>query len=116
MTTSTVHVAVFDTFADWETGYATAYIRRRGWQREPGRYSVTTVGPAREPVTSPHVWLRVHSDFDTETSQFSYSLNGKEFKPLGPEFITAFQRRFRTEKIDGIADPETVARLAALVA
>jgi putative intracellular protease/amidase len=52
MVTSTVHVAVFDTFADWETGYATAHIRRPSWQREPGRYSVATVGPAREPVTT----------------------------------------------------------------
>jgi putative intracellular protease/amidase len=33
-------------------GYATAHIRRDSWQREPGRYSVTTVGPAREPVTT----------------------------------------------------------------
>jgi len=52
MTTSTVHVAVFDTLADWETGYATAHIRRRDWQREPGRYEVATVGPSREPVTT----------------------------------------------------------------
>jgi putative intracellular protease/amidase len=52
MMTSTVHVAVFDTFADWETGYATAHIRRDSWQRQPGRYSVTTVGPTREPVTT----------------------------------------------------------------
>lgn len=52
MTTSTVHVAVFDTFADWETGHATAHIRRRDWQREPGRYDVATVGPSREPVTT----------------------------------------------------------------
>ncbi len=27
MTTTTVHVAVFDTLADWEIGYATAHIR-----------------------------------------------------------------------------------------
>ncbi|HEU5388249.1 MAG TPA: type 1 glutamine amidotransferase family protein [Streptosporangiaceae bacterium] len=52
MTTSTVHVAVFDTLADWETGYATAHIRRRDWQREPGRYEVATVGLSREPVTT----------------------------------------------------------------
>lgn len=52
MTTSTVHVAVFDTLADWETGYATAHIRRRDWQREPGRYDVATVGPTHEPVTT----------------------------------------------------------------
>ena len=52
MTTTTVHVAVFDTLADWEIGYATAHIRRDQWQREPGRYSITTVGPTREPVTT----------------------------------------------------------------
>src|SRR6476661_7738821 len=52
MMTSTVHVAVFDTFADWEVGYATAHIRSGNWQRELGRYSITTVGPTREPVTT----------------------------------------------------------------
>jgi hypothetical protein len=52
MTSSTVHVAVFDTLADWETGYATAHIVRPSWQREPGRYGVTTVGPTRAPMTT----------------------------------------------------------------
>ncbi len=52
MTSAPVHVAVFDTLADWEIGYATAHIRGGRWQREPGRYSVCTVGPAREPVTT----------------------------------------------------------------
>jgi hypothetical protein len=28
MITTRVHVAVFDTLADWEIGYATAHIRR----------------------------------------------------------------------------------------
>ena len=57
------------------------------------QYDHITGKTVREPVTSPHIWLRVHSDFDTEISQFSYSLNGKEFKPLGSEFITVFQLR-----------------------
>jgi putative intracellular protease/amidase len=52
MSTTAVHVAVFDTLADWEIGYATAHIRRDSWQREPGRYSIVTVGPSREPVTT----------------------------------------------------------------
>src|SRR4051795_13355970 len=47
-----VHVAVFDTLADWELGYATAHIRRPSWQREPGRYRVVTVGPTTDPVTT----------------------------------------------------------------
>ena len=57
------------------------------------QYDHITGKTVREPVASPHVWLRVHSNFDTEISQFSYSLNGKEFKPLGPDFVTVFQLR-----------------------
>lgn len=52
MTNNAVHVAVFDTWADWELGYAIAHIRKPSWQREPGRYRVVTVGPSREPVTT----------------------------------------------------------------
>lgn len=52
MTSSVVHVAVFDTFADWEIGYATAHILRPSWQREPGRYTIATVGPTRAPITT----------------------------------------------------------------
>jgi putative intracellular protease/amidase len=42
---SPVHLAVYDTYADWETGHATAYLARAG--RE-----IRTVGPTREPVTT----------------------------------------------------------------
>ena len=52
MNSTAVHVAVFDTLADWEIGYATAHIRRDSWQRQPGRYRVVTVGPTQEPVTT----------------------------------------------------------------
>jgi putative intracellular protease/amidase len=47
-----VHLAVYDTLADWETGYATAHIVSPSWQQEPDRFRVVTVGPTREPVTS----------------------------------------------------------------
>lgn len=50
--TETVHVAVFDTYADWEIGYATAHIRRPSWQRAPGRYDIRTVGATRAPITT----------------------------------------------------------------
>ncbi|WP_406171979.1 type 1 glutamine amidotransferase family protein [Streptomyces sp. NBC_00996] len=40
-----VHLAVYDTFADWETGHTTAYLARAG-------YEIRTVGPTREPVTT----------------------------------------------------------------
>ena len=48
-------------------------------------------------------------------SQFGYGMPPDVDWPL-ESVISAFQRRFRTEKIDGVADPETVARLAALAA
>jgi putative intracellular protease/amidase len=40
-----VHLAVYDTLADWETGHATAHLARAG-------YEIRTVGPTREQVTS----------------------------------------------------------------
>jgi putative intracellular protease/amidase len=40
-----VHLAVYDTLADWETGHATAFLARAG-------YPVRTVAPTTAPVTS----------------------------------------------------------------
>ncbi|CAL9510527.1 type 1 glutamine amidotransferase family protein [Streptomyces sp. enrichment culture] len=40
-----VHHAVYDTYADWETGYATACLARAG-------HEIRTVGPGTEPVRS----------------------------------------------------------------
>ena len=54
-------------------------------------YDHSTGKTAREAIATPHVWLRVHSNFDTEISNFSYSTDGKTYKPLGPDFITVFQ-------------------------
>ncbi|AYF77204.1 glutamine amidotransferase [Nocardia yunnanensis] len=48
----TVHMAVFDTFSDWEVGHATAHINRELWQREPGTWQVKTVGRTADPITS----------------------------------------------------------------
>jgi len=45
-----VHVAVHDTYADWEPGFATAHINRPDWQRKPGRYVVRTVGVSLDPI------------------------------------------------------------------
>jgi beta-xylosidase len=56
-------------------------------------YDHITGKTVREPAASPHLWLRVHCNFDTEIAQFSYSSNGKDFQRIGPEFITVFQLR-----------------------
>jgi DJ-1/PfpI family len=50
--TQTVHLFVFDTLADWETGYAIAGINNPDAQTNPGRYQVKTVGLTTEPVTT----------------------------------------------------------------
>ncbi|MGW0465341.1 DJ-1/PfpI family protein [Streptomyces sp. NPDC003027] len=41
----TVHLAVYDTLADWEPGHATAWLARAG-------HEIRTVGPSTEPVTT----------------------------------------------------------------
>jgi putative intracellular protease/amidase len=50
--TDTVHVAAYDTFVDWEIGYAIAHINTPLWHRRPGRFAVTTVGATRDPITT----------------------------------------------------------------
>ncbi|MFF1440676.1 DJ-1/PfpI family protein [Streptomyces sp. NPDC058295] len=45
MSRKPVHLAVYDTLADWETGFATAYLARNG-------YEIRTVGGSGEPVVS----------------------------------------------------------------
>ena len=48
----TVHLAVYDTMADWETGHAIAHINSQHWQRSPGRFRVQTVAETAEPITT----------------------------------------------------------------
>ncbi|WP_432111849.1 DJ-1/PfpI family protein [Streptomyces sp. YPW6] len=55
---TTVHLAVYDTFADWETGYTTAHLTQHG-------YTVRTVGLSREPVTTMG-GLRVQPDLSLD--------------------------------------------------
>ncbi len=50
--TEIVHLAVYDTLADWEVGHAIAHIRKPSWQQQPGRYDVRTVGATLAPVTT----------------------------------------------------------------
>ncbi|AVZ74370.1 glutamine amidotransferase [Streptomyces lunaelactis] len=45
MTNRTVHLGVYNTFADWETGHTTAHLAQNG-------FTVKTVGPTTAPVTT----------------------------------------------------------------
>jgi putative intracellular protease/amidase len=47
-----VHLFVFNTLADWETGFAVAGINNPAFQKQPGRYCKQTVGLDAEPVTT----------------------------------------------------------------
>lgn len=52
MNKSIVHLAVYDTMADWEVGHAIAHINKFDWQKSPGRYSVSTVGESKNIVVT----------------------------------------------------------------
>ena len=45
MTRKTVHLAVYDTYADWETGHTTAHLTQNG-------FTVRTVGLTTDPVVT----------------------------------------------------------------
>lgn len=47
-----VHVAVYDTLADWEIGHVMAHINDPDGQRAPGSLRIVTVGASADPVTS----------------------------------------------------------------
>ena len=47
-----VHLAVYDTIADWEIGYLTAHLTNGHHQRRPGGHRIATVGLTGEPVTT----------------------------------------------------------------
>ncbi|GAA1513033.1 DJ-1/PfpI family protein [Kribbella lupini] len=49
---TTVHVAVYDTLADWEIGFLTASVNSPAWHRTPGRFRIRTVSAGTEPVTT----------------------------------------------------------------
>jgi putative intracellular protease/amidase len=52
MDVRTVHVAVYDTLADWEPGHLVARINNSLWQQQPGSYRIATVGATVAPVTT----------------------------------------------------------------
>ncbi|MGI5267828.1 type 1 glutamine amidotransferase family protein [Nonomuraea sp. CA-218870] len=48
----TIHVATYDTMADWEVGHATAHLRSGRFHRDGTGYEIVMVGLTRDPVTS----------------------------------------------------------------
>jgi putative intracellular protease/amidase len=52
MTQETIHVAVYDTWADWETGFALAHLSSGDWQPEGRSYRIVTVAETLDPITT----------------------------------------------------------------
>jgi xylan 1,4-beta-xylosidase len=55
------------------------------------QFDQTSGKSIRERVEQSRIRLRVRCDFDTDTAQFSYSVNGTEFKSIGEETKLPFQ-------------------------
>jgi putative intracellular protease/amidase len=51
-TTRIVHLAVYDTMADWETGYVAAFINSPWWAGQDWPWRIRTVGATTEPITT----------------------------------------------------------------
>jgi len=66
-------------------------VERKGNAYTVEEHDFTTGKSATAALAGPRVWLRVHCNFDTEISTFRYSADGKDFKPLGDEYISVFQ-------------------------
>jgi hypothetical protein len=62
---------------------------RGPWKHE--FYDQTTGELKREPLPNPRLKLRVHCNFDVDSAQFSYSIDGREFKTIGGELKLPFQ-------------------------
>jgi putative intracellular protease/amidase len=60
--TSTVHLYVFDGFADWEPAFATAGLQQPRFQKEPGRFQVRTVAAQRDTLVQSAGGLTIMPD------------------------------------------------------
>ena len=52
MSTETIHIGIYDTWADWEAGYAIAHLASGDWNSEGKQYRVVTVAETDHQVTT----------------------------------------------------------------
>ena len=52
MSVETIHVGIYDTWADWEAGYAIAHLGSGDWNSEGKRYRVIAVAETDQQVTT----------------------------------------------------------------
>lgn len=73
--------------------YAWIGVTKNGSTAEIRQLDQQTGKVNSEALTSQHIWLRVHCDFDINKAQFSYSTDGSNFQPLGDSVIMPYQLR-----------------------
>jgi xylan 1,4-beta-xylosidase len=73
--------------------YASIGVARTSAGFELQQFDQTTGQTVRAPFKGGRVWLSAHCDFLTEKATFSYSIDDKNFQPLGDEFVMIFQGR-----------------------
>jgi len=71
--------------------YAWIGVSRQAEGLKVEQFDQTSGKTARVPLEVKRVWLRAQCNFLTEKARFSYSKDGKNFEPLGPEFTMIFQ-------------------------
>jgi len=71
--------------------YATLGIEKDGQRLAVVVYDQSTAKSSRVAIDAQRVWLRADCDFLTEKARFSFSVNGKDFQPVGQEFTMVFQ-------------------------
>jgi xylan 1,4-beta-xylosidase len=71
--------------------YAWIGIEQAAGKRELVQFDEQSGTATRQALASPRVWVRAECDFITEQAAFSYSVDGKSFKPLGVPFRMVFQ-------------------------
>ncbi len=92
----TVHLALYDTLADWEFGFVAAGINNPQYQREPGSRRIVTLGVSRSPVRTiggltlvPDVTL---DDVDPTESAMLVMPGAQSWEDGNVEFVDAARR------------------------
>ena len=73
--------------------YAWMGVTKSGNTIELKQFDQQISKPVIQPITTSHLWLRVHCNFDVNKAMFSYSIDGSNFTPIGDSVILPFQLR-----------------------
>jgi len=71
--------------------YAWIGVNKTAEGLELCQYDQRTNQTVRIKTTVTSIWFRTHCNFENDKAEFSYSLDGKDYLPLGAEFIMVYQ-------------------------